>query len=226
MAERKRKKKQGIKKRKKRITIWVRIRNFFTTTLLGGIVVVLPITILILLIDLLYRFIANILEPIRKLINIPYIEAEWLINLVALSFVLIAFFVIGLIVQTNLGKQTFKAFEGRFLSQIPFYNIIRETIQQFFSQEQVPFSQVISVDVFNNSTRMIGFISDDLEDNRHAVFVPTGPNPTNGFIFIVHKSQIEYLDVRPEEAMRSIIGVGTSAAELYKAGKKTSSEEE
>lgn len=208
-------KKKGSEKPKERKSLGRKLVNFFTTTVVGGIVVVLPITIMFLLVNFLFQFTARILEPIRNLIEIPFIRAEWLINLIALALIVVAFFFIGLIVQTSIGKQAFKMLETWLLGQLPFYNLIRETINQFFGQDHVPFSQVVAVDVFGTPTRMIGFISDDLEDGNFSVFVPTGPNPTNGFIFIVDQSQIQYLNVRPDEAMRTIIGVGSSAAELF-----------
>lgn len=213
----------GKKKGKK--SFGRRLRNFFKTTVIGGMLVVLPITVFAFLINFLFQTITNLLEPIRNLIDIPFIKAEWLINLIALGSVIAAFFVIGLIVQTSFGQKFIRSLEERFLGPLPFYNIIRETIQQFFGKNKMPFSEVVSVDVYGNDTRMIGFISDVLDKNRFAIFVPTGPNPTNGFIFIVTGDQLEHLNVRPEEAMRTIIGVGTGSSELLnKIARKAASE--
>lgn len=203
----------GDKKNKKSLPR--RLRNFFTTTVIGGMLVVLPITIFAFLINFLFQMVTNLLKPVRELIDIPLVQAEWLISLIAIASVIVAFFFIGLIIQTNFGKRFFISLEERFLTPLPFYKIIRETIQQFFGKDKMPFSQVVAVDVFSNDTRMIGFISDTLENDYYAIFVPTGPNPTNGFIFIVAKHQLEFLNVRPEEAMRSIIGVGTGSSELF-----------
>ena len=83
----------------------------------------------------------------------------------------------------------------------------------------MPFSEVVEVDIFNNGTRMIGFISDEMSDGRYSVFVPTGPNPTNGFIFLVDKAQLHFVDVAPEEAMRTVVGVGTGAKEHFSRSK-------
>ena len=202
-------------KKKGRKSFIRRLRNFFTTTIIGGMLVVLPITVFVFLINFLFQTLTRLLEPIKNLIETPYIKAEWLINLVAIASVILTFFLIGLIIQTNFGKKFIRSLEDRILGPLPFYNIIRETIQQFFGKDKMPFSEVVSVDVFGNNTRMIGFVSDHLKNDRMAIFVPTGPNPTNGFIFIVAKNQLEYLEVRPEDAMRTIIGVGTGASDLF-----------
>ena len=109
--------------------------------------------------------------------------------------------------------------EVNWLEKLPFYKVIRDTVQQFTGQKKAPFSEVVLVDVFSNDTRMVGFITEELTETMVTVFVPTGPNPTNGFIFHVNRNQIEYLEVKPEEAMRTIIGVGTGSKVLLKKDK-------
>jgi uncharacterized membrane protein len=58
---------------------------------------------------------------------------------------------------------------------------------------------------------MTGFITDEYNGDSLTVFVPTGPNPTNGFIFHVKEHQIQRVDVSVEDAMKSILGVGTGS---------------
>ena len=80
----------------------------------------------------------------------------------------------------------------------------------------MPFTDVVLVDVFSNGTRMTGFITDEHASGNLTVFVPTGPNPTNGFIFHVTKEQVTRLDadIRTDDAMRTIIGVGVGSSSV------------
>ena len=43
------------------------------------------------------------------------------------------------------------------------------------------------------------------------VFVPTTPNPTSGFLLMVPKKDLIYLDMTFEEASRFIVSAGTSS---------------
>lgn len=196
-----------------------RLRRFFVTTVIGGIVVVLPITLFIVLIRFIFNFIAVELRPLRTLFPFSDNVADWLIDLLSFAIVIAGFFLIGLIIRTEFGKKFFTRIEENWLRQLPFYSVLRDTVQQFASKNKSPFSQVVLVDVFSNPTRMTGFVTDDHGNGTYTVFVPTGPNPTNGFIFHVTTEQIEFLDVRPEDAMRTIIGVGTGSADLLRATK-------
>lgn len=207
---------QKDKKKRSKVSFAKRLRRFFWTTIVGGLVVVLPITLLIVVVRWIIVFIVQTISPIKQLIELPDELADWMLDLTAFGIVLGAFFVIGLVIQTNLGKQSVAIIENQLLAQLPFYTTLRDTVQQFLgNREKMPFSQVVSVDVFSNNTRMIGFISEELDDGRLTVFVPTGPNPTNGFIFCVNEDQVTRLNVRPDEAMRVVVGVGTGAGSLF-----------
>jgi uncharacterized membrane protein len=191
-----------------------RIKGFISTTLLGGLTIVLPFTLLIIVIRFLFNLVLSLADPIKNLIPISDGFKGWIFDLIALTGIIGIFFSIGLIVQTRLGKELWLYFEKKALNPLPFYVVLRETVQQFFGKDKMPFSKVVSVDVFNNGTRMLGFVSANHNDELFSLFVPTGPNPTNGFIFIVKKDQIEWLDLKTDEAMRIIIGVGTGSEKL------------
>lgn len=194
-------------------------RNFIVATLKGGLLVALPITIFIVLVGMIISFFIGLLAPFKSLFGLNGVSGQWFIDLLSVLIVIFGFFLIGLFVDTRQGKRFFLRFEQEFFMQLPMYTSIKETVQQFTGTRKMPFRQVVSVDVFNNSTRMIGFITDEMDHGFYAVFVPTGPNPTNGFIFCVNKEQLEFLDVKPDAAMRMIIGVGTGASNLFNVKK-------
>lgn len=204
----------------KRLVAFIRrLRRFFLTTLLGGVVVVLPITLLIVLVRFVVQFTASVLAPMRPLFPFSNDVSIWLIDLISLALVLTAFFFIGLVVQTRIGGRFFTRLEERWLMQLPFYSIIRETVRQFLGNERTPFSQVVLVDAFGSGVLMTGFVSDDTHANGYVtVFVPTGPNPTNGFVLHAQRERLTFVDTKPEDAMRTIIGVGTGSGVLFAKG--------
>lgn len=193
-----------------------RLRRFFFTTVIGGVVVILPVTIFLALIRFVFTITTGLLRPISNLLDVPTDLKKWLLDLIAFGIVITLFFLIGLLVRTEFGKRFFSSIEKNWLSQLPLYDTVRDTVQQFTGQKKMPFSQVVLVDIFGTPTRMTGFVTAELGEERYTVFVPTGPNPTNGFIFHVSQEQLEFVDTRPEEAMRTIIGVGTGSEVLFR----------
>ena len=55
-----------------------------------------------------------------------------------------------------------------------------------------------------------GLIKDKLKEQLINVFVPTTPNPTSGFLLMVTKKDLIYLDVSFEQASKFIVSAGTT----------------
>ena len=55
-----------------------------------------------------------------------------------------------------------------------------------------------------------GIIASKVEEDIVNVFVPTTPNPTSGFLLMVPKKDLIYLDISFEEASKFIVSAGTS----------------
>ena len=198
-------------------TMLQRVRSFLFTAIIGGLVVILPVTLLIWLLRSAVVMIAGFLNPVKSLLQLPEEWAGWLVDLGAFAIAIVFFFLIGVIMQTRVGRLFFKELEERLLAPLPLYTVLRDVVQQITGYgKRTPFRDVVLVDVYSNSTRMLGFVVDDLQEDYLSIFVPTGPNPTNGFIFFCHKSQLTYLDIRPEDAVRTVIGVGMGASSLFK----------
>ena len=197
-----------------------RLQNFLLNTFLGGFLVILPLAIFVLLIQMALNLVKNVLSPISKTLQneIMLQVPEYVFSLFAFTIVIITCFLIGLFIRTRMGKKFLASFEQNYLLRLPLYGTIKETVQQFTGAKKMPFSDVVLVDVFGNGTRMTGFITDEHESGNLTVFVPTGPNPTNGFIFHVGKDQVTRLEkkVGTDDAMRSIISVGVGSKELMK----------
>ena len=55
-----------------------------------------------------------------------------------------------------------------------------------------------------------GIIKDKLNQDLINVFVPTTPNPTSGFLLMVPKKDLIYLEVSFEQASKFIVSAGTT----------------
>jgi uncharacterized membrane protein len=193
-----------------------RLNHFVRTTLLGGAVVVLPVTIFILLAKLIFDTIRALIEPISSILPFRSISSDILLDLIALGLIIAFFFIMGLFVQTRLGQGLISLIESELLHRLPFYGAIKETVLQFTGAKRMPFSQVAVVRPYGpEGTKMFGFVADEHQNGIYTIFVPTAPNPTNGFIFYVEAKDVELVDVKPEDAIRMIIGIGTGASKLF-----------
>lgn len=191
-----------------------RIKRFFTITLLGGFMVILPVAILVALFNWVYSFVSGIVEPITDEIlknsNLREISAE----IISIFIIITGSFLVGLLARSNFGKTIHEFFETRLFEKFPGYTLIRETLAQFIGNKKSPFTRVALVKVFGNDTMMTGFITDEHDDGSYTVFVPTGPNPTSGNIYHLQENQVTLIQVPVEDAMRSIISCGAGSTNL------------
>lgn len=189
--------------------------NFLKTTLVGGLVVLLPLGLFYFVVSFLFYTISGIAKPFLGLSDAyEAFKYPLLVDLFAFVFLVVLCFLVGLLVSTPGGQRLVDRVERRILFKLPYYGTLREAVHQLLGNSNMNLFRVVLVDLFNNDTLTTGFLTDESDGEYVTVFVPTGPNPTNGFIYHVKRNQIRHVDVKAEEAMRSIIGVGTGSANI------------
>lgn len=200
----------------------MRVKSFFKTALIGGILSILPLATLIIIFRWIIGFVGDFLHPIVNMFNTDSQWVELAIYAISIVSILFLFFAIGLFIQTSFGKITFDFIERRYLSKIIGYRTIKEIVIQVFGGNKKFFSEVVLVDVFNSGTLMTGFITDHCEQSQYVtVFIPTGPNPTSGNIYHVKEDKVQRTEISVDVALKTIISCGSgSSAVLEKRVKK------
>ena len=199
--------------------------SFLTSTVVSGFVVLLPALVMGWVLWFIYGFISPIVDPLAKLIS-PLVEpAARLITtrfqlerivsfLTVIASMLVLMFFIGLIVRTAVGQLIGHLVESRFLSIAPGYNIIKEIVKQFSGDRPNPFSKACLVEMFDSRTMVTAFVIDDHPNGLSTIFVPTGPNPTSGFVFHIPTDRVFPIPTPVPEVMKSIIACGIGSAPL------------
>jgi uncharacterized membrane protein len=198
-----------------------KIKSFIKTTLLGGLVVILPVTIIAVVFRWLIVTVTDWIQPLTDLILRKSDMREFLADIIVIAVILLFCFAIGLMMKTAVARWVFNWLERRVLKIAPGYNMIKETINQFLGRKKSPFSSVALVRIFENRTMATAFVTDEHPDGSYTVFVPTGPNPTSGQIFHLQKEFVHPVDVGVDETMRSILSCGAGSTPLIQSHSKT-----
>ena len=109
-----------------------RTKNFFRTTLLGGIIVILPAIILGFAFKWLFGMVGGGIKPLTNLvvdlIDLPE-EYEGLVaTLIVLSVIILGCFAVGLFVKTRIGRWIYEGFESSLLSKAPGIEVLDERV--------------------------------------------------------------------------------------------------
>ena len=191
-----------------------RLRLFFRTTLLGGVVAILPLALIFVFFRWIINIIQKYLEPLVGLIEVDTQLKVVILYVLAVTAILTTFFLLGLVIQTRIGRFLNNVLEQKYLMKIPGYKIARDTVMQFFGKNRSFFSEVVLVDIFNSGTLMTGFIT-DTHGEFITVFVPTGPNPTSGNIYHVHNDKVTRTTAAVDNGMKTIISCGAGSTEIF-----------
>jgi|TARA_B110000914_G_scaffold138109_1_gene120854 uncharacterized membrane protein len=189
-----------------------RIRNNF----IAGVVVLIPIGITLYLTLFIVRISGNIIpkeiNPNNYLpFDIPGVEI-----FIALFFITF----VGWVSLSFIGKKFFELFNN-VLKKIPILRTIYSAIGQMtesFTKTDNNEKSVVLLEYPRKGIWVVGFatkenqgiIKNKVKEDLVNVFVPTTPNPTSGFLLMLPKKDLIYLDVSFEQASKFIVSAGTT----------------
>ncbi len=93
------------------------------------------------------------------------------------------------------------------------YQASKQVVETFTSEGGQAFRKVVLVPYPHKGMLTFGFVtnetaSPDTGEKLYSVFVPTVPNPTTGFVFVVRTADVHELDWPVEEAIKVIMSGG------------------
>lgn len=186
--------------------------------IIAGLLVWLPfaatVVIVKLLIDLLDKTVL-LLPPEWHPVALLGFSIPGFGIILALSILLLT----GMLAANLFGRRFVEIWE-RILNKIPLVRSIYSSIKQIsntiFDPSGKSFRKVVMLQYPRKGVWSIGFLTNDnvgdemsaVDDRLVAVFIPTTPNPTSGFIVMVRNDEITELDMSVEEGFKFIISIG------------------
>ena len=177
------------------------------TTLIGGLLIVLPIYLSILLLAKTLGGLLALLSPVTAAIPA---DARFR-QIIAILIVLAVCLVVGLLVRTRLGLRAKDAFERSVLEKIPGYTMVRGFARSVSGDETESAFRPALVEL--EDALSPAFIIEELEDGRYTVLVPSVPTPAAGALFILPRERVHPVDVPFTHAVKVVSkwGVGAGA---------------
>ena len=179
-----------------------------------GLKIIIPLALTLFVLIWVLGKIDNILQPIFTNYIGRRIPGIGLITLVILVFI------VAIIMSTRPGRWISYEFE-RLILHIPLlrslYNAIKQIFESFTTQaEGASFLYVVFIEFPKEGMKTVGlvtnrFTSDSGEELLH-VFIPTAPNPTNGFLEIVKATDVTPTNMSIDDALKMVMSAGKVAA--------------
>jgi uncharacterized membrane protein len=201
--------------------------------ILIGLLTAAPLVITWWIVSFLFAQLSHIGEPlvrgVASGIRPRYPNwADWIVNdallsIVAALIVLIFLFVLGWGAGRVVGQRLIGWFEA-LIGAIPFVDSIYRASKRFLAiAGATPEGErrVVLIDFPSPEMKALGLLTRVLHDSDTgeelaAVYVPTAPNPTSGYIEIVPMRMVTFTDWTFDQAMSFVITGGSSAPDTVK----------
>jgi uncharacterized membrane protein len=210
-----------------RIGVMARLRNYFLT----GLVIAAPLFLTIYIIRTIIDWIDSWVTPYVPAAYKPDTYIHYSIPGFGVVIALILITLLGFLVANLVGRRLVTLGEG-ILGRMPIVRTLYGGLKQIFetvlSSKAKSFQKVGLVEYPRKGLWAIVFIATDArgeilhrvhdreadKDDVVAVFLPTTPNPTSGFLLYVKKKDIVYLDMSVEQAAKLVISAGLVTPEF------------
>lgn len=193
------------------------MKKYFLT----GLVTLLPLAVTIWVVHFLIDFLTKpFIGLVTMLTDRLPIASPQLIRTISKLMILAGLFFLILFLGFVARKYFFNQlirFGDRMMEKIPLVNKVYKTskdiVKSIFSAKDRSFSQVVMLPFPYKGSYCIGLIakaaphscSEAEKQELISVFIPTTPNPSTGFLVMCQKSELIFLEMKTEEAIKYVV---------------------
>jgi len=194
--------------------------------LTGRLLTVTPLIIVWLVFDFFLETLSQWGHPLAVELTIfldqqfpmlkPWLDNEGVRWVIGVVVALLALYSIGAIASRMLGQRIIHLFE-RIIVRIPLvetiYSAAKKLVDVLRQKPGANTQRVVLIDFPSAGLKAIGFVMRTFPDAKSgemlaAVYVPTAPNPTSGYLQILPLAKLTPTDLQSDEAMTMILSGG------------------
>lgn len=181
------------------------LRDFVGTAIVGGLLVLVPLYLAVLLLGKAMGTVVGVVKPIASMLP-EWVPAD---RLLSLLIVLLVCFAVGVAVRTPSGAALRDRLDRSLFGKLPGYDLFRSlSLRAAGKSDQAGWKPAI---VEIEDAYVPAFIVEKLTDGSYTVFVPSVPTPFAGAVYVLNPDRVHEIDVPVAQAVRAISqwGAGT-----------------
>ncbi|MGD0350212.1 MAG: DUF502 domain-containing protein [Verrucomicrobiota bacterium] len=188
-----------------------RIIQFLRTTLVGGLLFLVPIVVLVIVLGKALVLARKIVDPLAEHLPVHSIIGLQTPLFLAIGGIVLLCFLAGFFARTVLARKIVNRLEESVLSNVPGYEFLKRMSGSTLGVEQDGAYPVVLAH-FDDASQ-IGFRIEVLENGFVVVFVPGVPNASAGDVYLMNPDRVTPLEVPPARALKCLkrLGAGSNA---------------
>jgi uncharacterized membrane protein len=205
------------------------LKKTFKKNLIAGLLVTIPAGLTYIILSFVITRVDRNMAPVIKGIFGPKgLHLMEQPNIPGLGFLLLALFIIGVgLIGTNFIGKKIVVMGENILHKIPvvrvIYTSVKKVVDTISLTDTASFQKMVLITYPREPLKTLGIVSCDTPDGIESaaeekmlnVFVPTSPNPTTGFLFMIPEKDAIPLEMSVEEGLKMIISFGMTNPESH-----------
>jgi uncharacterized membrane protein len=205
--------------------------------LISGVITLIPLWVTWLVFKYVFNQLSKLGAPWVKMLShsirneypsvAQFLLEPWFQNTLAVFLMLVGLYLVGWLASRMIGRKILYILEST-VQRVPgiqnVYGLVKKLISAL-EQKPENVQQVVLIEFPSPDMKTVGFVTRTMVDDNTgqelaAVYVPTTPNPTSGYLEIVPIEKLVSTNWSIDEAMNFIISGGAVAPETVPYGKK------
>lgn len=189
------------------------------TTLIGGIVFLIPLAICLAVTGKLFLLTSKLVAPLSALIPVDSIGGIAIAKLMTVIVILVFCFLAGLIARSTLGRKIFTSLESKLYVFVPRYAFVK-SMTASLSGDNNDLKGLTPVRVNFDDYTQIAFEVERTTEGMVTIYLPGAPDVWSGIIIHVNQDQVERLDTDFITVIQSLRKVGVGSGKLMTSSRK------
>jgi uncharacterized membrane protein len=191
--------------------------EFVKTTLVGGLLFLIPVVLLVFLVQKALHLAGSGLAPVAHLLPTQSVVGIAKAQVVAVCSLLLVCFMAGLAIRTRAGARVNAQIERVILQRMPGFTFVKTIARGLAGLESGAEMSVALAQI--HDLWMLSFVVERHASGLFTVFVPSAPTPTAGSIYYLTADRLKLLDVPVSAAVGCImrLGIGSQPRDISQA---------
>jgi len=209
--------------------------------LITGLVTAIPLLVTWFVLSFLFRLLSDLGRPVvnelkelmvKRSPELADVLAQgWVVPTFSVILVVLLLYLLGILASMVVGRRVIGAFET-LMHRIPVIQTVYGSVKQLLDalrQDNDKVQRVVLIEFPSPEMKAVGFVTRTLKDadtgeELAAVYVPTTPNPTSGYLEIVPVKRLVSTTWSFDEAMTFIVSGGAVSQDTMNYAKSASDE--
>jgi uncharacterized membrane protein len=209
--------------------------------LITGLVTAIPLLVTWFVLSFLFRVLSDLGQPLVRAIKRPVLQISpdladliaqsWFVPTLSVLMIVVLLYFLGILASMVVGRRVIGFFEA-IMHRIPIVQTVYGSVRQLLDvlkQDTGDIQRVVLIEFPSPEMKAVGFVTRTLKDadtgqELAAVYVPTTPNPTSGYLEIVPVERLISTTWTFDEAMTFIVSGGAVARDTMNYAKSATDE--